>query len=64
MATVSGCFGFILGRLKTTFGHVSPAKLICNTRKHPLYYLIWAGPNTAGLKGAQHILGKGQYVKL
>lgn len=53
-----------LKRLEAAFGHVSPAKLICNTKKHPLYYLVWAGPHAAGLKGAQHILSKGQHVKL
>lgn len=50
-------------RLHEAFGHVSPAKLICNTKKHPLYYLVWAGPHAAGLAGAQHILSKGQHVQ-
>jgi three-Cys-motif partner protein len=50
------------GRLKTIFGHVSTARLIKNTRGNPLYYLIWAGPNATGLKGAEHILSKGEKV--
>ncbi|MGG5819686.1 hypothetical protein [Falsiroseomonas sp. HW251] len=32
------------GRLEAAFGHVSPARLIRNTRGGHLYYLIWAGP--------------------
>jgi len=47
-------------RLKGIFGHVSTARLIKNTLGNPLYYLIWAGPNATGLKGAEHILGKGE----
>jgi three-Cys-motif partner protein len=47
-------------RLKAAFGHVSTARLIRNTKGGHLYYLIWAGPHRTGLKGAQHILGKGQ----
>jgi three-Cys-motif partner protein len=49
-------------RLRQAFGHVSAARLIKNTRGNPLYYLIWAGPNATGLKGAQHILSKGESV--
>jgi three-Cys-motif partner protein len=51
------------GRLKKIFGHVSTARLIKNTRGNPLYYLIWAGPNETGLKGAEHILSKGEKLK-
>ena len=50
-------------RLKDAFGHVSPAKLIRNTRGGHLYYLIWAGPNALGLKGAHHVLSKGENVR-
>jgi three-Cys-motif partner protein len=50
-------------RLRAIFGHVSSARLIKNTRGNPLYYLIWAGPNSKGLKGAEHILGKGERLK-
>jgi three-Cys-motif partner protein len=49
-------------RLRKAFGHVSTARLIRNTRGNPLYYLIWAGPNETGLKGAEHILSKGERV--
>lgn len=47
-------------RLRSVFGQVSSARLIKNTRGNPLYYLIWAGPNATGLKGAEHILSKGE----
>ena len=50
-------------RLHKIFGHVSTARLIKNTRGNPLYYLIWAGPNATGLKGAEYILSKGERVK-
>jgi len=49
-------------RLRKAFGHVSTARLIKNTRGNPLYYLIWAGPNATGLKGAEYILSKGERV--
>ncbi len=51
------------GRLRGAFGHVSTARLIKNTKGNPLYYLIWAGPNQMGLKGAEHILSKGERVR-
>ena len=54
--------GWYRMRLKVAFGHVSSARLIKNTRGGHLYYLIWAGPNALGLKGAQHILSKGESV--
>jgi len=47
-----------VGRLKKIFRCVAKPKLIRNTRKMPLYYLIWAGPNPRGLTGANHILGR------
>jgi three-Cys-motif partner protein len=50
-------------RLRQAFGHVSTGRLIKNTRGNPLYYLIWAGPNETGLKGAEYILKKGERVK-
>ncbi|HWL69382.1 MAG TPA: three-Cys-motif partner protein TcmP [Geminicoccus sp.] len=50
------------GRLEAAFGHVSPARLIRNTRGGHLYYLIWAGPHPKGLVGANHILSKGEKV--
>ncbi|HUO01139.1 MAG TPA: three-Cys-motif partner protein TcmP, partial [Rhizomicrobium sp.] len=50
-------------RLKAIFGNVSTARLIRNTRGNPLYYLIWAGPNSLGLKGAEYILGQGEKLK-
>jgi three-Cys-motif partner protein len=50
------------GRLRSAFGHVSPARLIRNTNGGHLYYLIWAGPHAKGLVGAQHILGKAESI--
>lgn len=52
-----------LQRLKTAFGHVSPARLIRNTKGGHLYYLIWAGPHPKGLDGAKSVLGKGDEIK-
>jgi len=49
-------------RLRAAFGHVSPARLISNTRGNPLYHLIWAGPHKKGLQGADYILRKGKSV--
>ncbi len=49
-------------RLKAAFGHVSSARLVKNTRGGHLYYLIWAGPHAMGLKGAQHILKRGEKI--
>jgi three-Cys-motif partner protein len=49
-------------RLSGVFGNVSAARLIKNTKGNPLYYLIWAGPNATGLKGAEYILRKGELV--
>jgi three-Cys-motif partner protein len=46
------------GRLRREFGYASEAQLIRNTRGNALYYLIWAGPHSAGLTGADYILGK------
>jgi three-Cys-motif partner protein len=50
-------------RLGKIFGHVSTARLIKNSRGNPLYYLIWAGPNATGLRGAEHLLRKGERVR-
>ena len=44
-------------RLRSAYGFSSSPQLISNTRGNPLYYLIWAGPHEAGLKGANYILG-------
>jgi three-Cys-motif partner protein len=47
-------------KLQNTFGFVSQPRLIKNTRGGPLYYLLWAGPNEAGLKGANYIMRMGE----
>lgn len=52
--------GWYREKLRTAFGFVSEARLIRNTRGSPLYYLIWAGPNQAGLKGADYIMKMGE----
>jgi three-Cys-motif partner protein len=51
-------------RLRTIFPHAATPRLIRNTRNAPLYYLIWAGPNKLGLKGANYILEQGEKVKM
>ena len=51
-----GCWTGIEPGLKFAFGHVSEAQLITSTRGLRLYYLVWAGPHEAGLKGADYIL--------
>ncbi len=50
-------------RLKSVFKAVSKPSLIRNTRKGPLYYLIWAGHPT-GLGIANHILTLGEKISL
>ena len=52
-----------LGRLEELFPFVARPYLIRNTRNAPLYYLIWAGPNRLGLKGADYILRQGEKVQ-
>lgn len=47
-------------RLKTAFGHVSTPRMIRNSKGAPLYYLLWAGPHSKGLEGANHILSMGE----
>lgn len=47
-------------RLKSAFGHVSTPRLIRNSKGAPLYYLLWAGPHSKGLQGADHILRMGE----
>ena len=43
------------GRLAQAFPHVTKPRLIRNTAGGPLYYLLWAGPNPAGKKGADYV---------
>ncbi len=50
-------------RLKALFPFVAKPRLIRNTHNGPLYYLIWAGPNKLGLKGADYILRQGEKVR-
>jgi len=50
-------------RLEKLFAYVATPRLIRNTCNGPLYYLIWAGPNKLGLKGADYILSQGEKVK-
>lgn len=53
---------FYLDKLRGCFGYVAPPMLVRNTRGNPLYYLIWAGPNKLGLKGARHVLAQGERI--
>ena len=55
---------YYIEKLKRCFGHVGPPMLVRNTKNNPLYYLIWAGPHPAGLKGANHILSQGETVTI
>lgn len=50
-------------KLRDAFGHVSAARLIRNTRGAPLYYLLWAGPHSKGLEGANYILKMGELLR-
>lgn len=54
---------FYVDRLNGLFPYVAKPHLIRNTKSAPLYYLIWAGPNKLGLRGAAHILGQGEKVR-
>lgn len=49
-----------VSRLRAIFRCVASPRLIRNTKKSPLYYLLWAGPHPTGLKGAEYILGYGE----
>lgn len=49
-------------RLGEAFGFVSEPRLIRNTKGAPLYFLLWAGPNAAGLKGADYIMKMGEQI--
>ncbi len=49
-------------RLSDNFAFVAKPRLIRNTKGAPLYYLLWAGPNKLGLKGADHILSQGEKI--
>lgn len=44
--------------LKVVYACVATPHRVENTRRSPLYYLIWAGPNSLGIKGAERILSK------
>ncbi|MFM2366283.1 MAG: hypothetical protein RIR95_891, partial [Pseudomonadota bacterium] len=49
-----------LSRLREIFPQVATPRLIRNTKKSPLYYLVWAGSHSKGLQGAEYILGHGE----
>lgn len=51
---------FYRAKLKSAFGNVSQPMLIRNTRGSPLYYIIWAGPHSKGLQGADYVLKMGE----
>ena len=46
-------------RLKRLFGYVSAAREVQSSRGHPLYYLIFSGPNETGYKIASDVLKQG-----
>ncbi|EEW26724.1 three-Cys-motif partner protein TcmP [Rhodobacter ferrooxidans] len=47
-------------RLRDIFPCVATPRLIRDTQKKPLYYLLWAGPHAKGKQGAEYILGYGE----
>ena len=49
-------------RLRATFGYVSKASLIKNTKGGHLYYLLLATPNKTGARIASEILRAGEKV--
>jgi three-Cys-motif partner protein len=49
-------------RLRDVFGFSPNPHLVRNTRKSPLYYLVFAGPNKTGAKIAGHVLASGTRV--
>ena len=49
-------------RLRGVFGHVSAAREVHSQSGHPLYYLIFAGPNKTGATIANGILKQGARV--
>ena len=49
-------------RLRDAFGFSPRPHLVRNTRKSPLYYLVFAGPNRTGAKIAEHVLQSGSPV--
>ncbi|MGI9250997.1 MAG: three-Cys-motif partner protein TcmP [Pseudohongiellaceae bacterium] len=48
--------------LKKVFKYVSTPSLVKNTQGAPLYYMIWVGPHSLGLKIADYILKKGELI--
>jgi hypothetical protein len=50
-------------RLRQTFGLVSVARLVRNTKGGHLYDIVWAGRNLRGLKGADYILKMGEVIE-
>jgi three-Cys-motif partner protein len=49
-------------RLKAAFGYVSRPRLIRNSRRSHLYYLLFAGPKRVGARIADHVLSQGEVV--
>lgn len=49
-------------RLKEAFGHVSAAREVQSQTGHPLYYLIFAGPNETGARISDKVLRQGARV--
>ena len=55
---------YYVDRLKKLFGHAAAPRVVKNTRRVPIYYMLWAGPNPLGYKIANHILSKGDRITL
>ena len=50
-------------RLEKAFGFSSSPRVVKNTKKRPIYYLLWAGANETGKKIATWIFKQGEIVR-
>lgn len=55
--------GLYVAKLKAAFGNVAGPSLVCNTKGHPLYHLLWASSNSKGQGIAKHILSMGSLAR-
>lgn len=50
-------------RLANIFKYTATPRVILNTRGHPIYYLLFAGPNETGNRIVDHILRQGAKIR-
>lgn len=53
---------FYMERLSALFPYVATPSVVRNTRKFPIYYMLWAGPNQRGFGIAESVLSKGERI--